>query len=680
MNIEHHCMHGHTEHNNSQKDPLTRAHNGEHDKHEGHSEEMFKKLFWISLFLTLPVIVYSEMIQEWLKFSPPAFPGSNFIPLVFGSIVFFYGGSVFLKGALAELKIRLPGMMTLISLAITAAYIYSVGSSIFGGEMEFFWDLSTLITIMLFGHWMEMKSVSRAKGALKELAKLLPDVAELDSGKKVLVSELRVGDKLLVRPGSKIPADGMVYEGESEVNESMITGESRSVAKQPGSKTVAGTVNLTGALKISVSETGEGTVLSGIMRLVSEAERSHSRSQILADRAAFYLTIAAISVGVLSFGFWNFAEGAQYAIQRAVTVMVIACPHALGLAVPLVTSISTSIGARSGILVRRRPALESARKVATVLFDKTGTLTFGSHGVTDIWSEKGNDEKQLLQLAASVESRSEHSLGKAVVDKAKESNIQIKQVEGFSTQSGRGIFGSVEGTKIAIGGPKLIDEKGKKPSPELSSKISGAESDGKTIIYVFAENDLMGVIALTDMVRPESKEAVEALKRSGIKVAMLTGDSEAAAGYVARQLNIDRYFSQVLPEKKAEKVRQLKEEGGLVAMVGDGINDAPALALADVGIAIGAGTDVAVESAGIVLMKNDPRDVHRIIRLSTSTYSKMVQNLWWAAGYNIIALPLAAGVLAPVGIIISPAIGAVLMSASTIIVAFNAQLLRKFKM
>lgn len=673
--------HHYCDHHAMQNMPAKHQDHTEHDKHAGHSPDMFRDRFWLSLVLTVPIVLYSHMIQMWLNYTMPTFPGSNWIPFILGSVVFWYGGTVFLKSARGELKARQPGMMTLISLAIITAYVYSFFTTFFISGTEFFWELATLIVVMLFGHWMEMRSVTNAQGALKELAKLLPDTAELINGKQVTVSELKMGNIVLVRPGGKIPADGKVVEGESDVNESMITGESKPVDKDKGSEVIAGTVNGSGSLKVEVTKIGESTALAGIMRLVAEAQSSKSRAQILADKAAFVLTIIAILSGIATLIGWLITgESLAFAMERTVTVLVIACPHALGLAIPLVTSISTTLGARNGLLVKQRMALESARNIDTVLFDKTGTLTKGEQSVVDIWPVSGQDLEGVLHLAASVEQTSEHALGRAILNAAKEKNIGLDEPEQFKAIAGHGVEALLHGkNRVAVGGPRLLQVKQLSIPEELRSKIEQADKDGKTVIYVLEDNAVIGVITIADIIREESKQAIDQLKVEGIKVAMITGDSKGVAAYVAKELGLDQYFAEVLPEHKADKVKELQKGGDKVAMVGDGVNDAPALTQADVGIAIGAGTDVAIESAGIVLVRNNPLDIPKIIKLSKATYSKMVQNLFWATGYNVVAIPLAAGVLAGIGIILPPAIGALLMSASTVIVAFNAQLLRNLK-
>ncbi len=657
-------------------------HHEMHDKHAGHNPNMFRDRFWLSLVLTIPVVLYSHMIQEWLGFKMPEFPGSEWLPFVLGSVIFFYGGMVFLKSAWGELKFRQPGMMTLISLAILTAYVYSVATTFFISGTEFFWELATLIVVMLLGHWLEMRSVTNAQGALKELAKLLPDTAELVDGKQVPVSQLKMGDVVLVRPGAKVPADGKVVEGESDVNEAMITGESKPVKKAAGSEVIAGTVNGSGSLKVKVTKVGEYTALAGIMRLVAEAQNSKSRAQILADRAAFYLTIIAVLAGIATLIGWLLAgESLGFAMERTVTVLVVACPHALGLAIPLVTSISTTLGARNGLLVKQRMALESARNINTVLFDKTGTLTKGEQSVLDIWPVSGQKSDGVLHLAASVEQTSEHSLGRAIVNAAKEKSIGLDTPEQFKAIAGHGVEALLHGKNIvSVGGPRLLEAKKVRVPEELKSKVEQANTDGKTVIYVIEDSAIVGVITIADIIREESKQAVNQLKSEGVKVAMITGDSEGVAKYVAKELGLDTYFAEVLPEHKADKVKELQQGGRKVAMVGDGVNDAPALTQADLGIAIGAGTDVAIESAGIVLVRSNPIDIPKIVKLSKATYSKMLQNLFWATGYNVLAIPLAAGVLAGIGIILPPAIGALLMSVSTLVVAANAQLLRKLKL
>ena len=650
------------------------------DKHAGHSVSMFRDRFYVSLVLTIPVVLYSGILRTLFGFEAPAFRGSDLIPLVVSTFVFFYGGLVFLRGALNELRAQLPGMMTLISLAISVAFLYSVISQVVFGGDTLFWELTTLITVMLLGHWLEMRSISSAQGALHELAKLLPDEAEriTDAGtERVSLSELREGDLVLVRPGARVAADGEVVEGASSVNESMITGESRSVEKTVGARVIAGTVNGDGSLKVKVTAIGDRTALAGIMRLVAEAQASRSRAQILADRAAFLLTVVAITVGLITLIAWiAVGKSLGFGIERAVAVLVIACPHALGLAIPLVVAISTTMAARSGLLIRDRTALEAARAIDVVLFDKTGTLTRGEAAVTQVISLDGIDERELLDLAGSVEAESEHALSRAIVAKAKAAGLSPRRVDHFSALPGKGVRGEVGGVVVEVGNRGYFAGK---LEGAVSEKVSKAEAS-ETVVFVARRGEVVGAIALADEVRPESKEAIADLRRLGVRVAMVTGDSRAVADAVAEELGIGEVFAEVLPGQKAEKVKELQRDGSRVAMVGDGVNDAPALTQADVGIAIGAGTDVALQSAGIILIRNDPRDVVRVIRLSRATYSKMVQNLFWAAGYNVVAIPLAAGVLASQGIVLAPAFGAILMSASTIIVAANAQLLRGLRL
>lgn len=650
-----------------------------HDKHAGHNPDMFKQKFWLSLLLTIPTLVFSHTVQSWFGIDW-MFLGSEYIPAIFGVIIFFYGGLVFLKSAKTELQARRPGMMTLISMAITVAFVYSLASTFkLVAGMDFWWELATLVTIMLLGHWLEMASVQNAQGALKELAKLLPDEAELTSGKTIPVNELKHGDLVLVRPGARIPADGEVTKGESDVNESMLTGESKPVKKTVKATVIGGTINGSGSLTVKVTKIGDDTVLAGIMKLVADAQNSKSKTQILADRAAFYLTFIALGAAIATgIGWWLVGQSADFILERIVTVLVVACPHALGLAIPLVTAISTTKAANSGLLVRQRVALESARNVNIILFDKTGTLTKGKQGVVDIVAT--GDKKQLLRLAAAVERESEHPIAHAIVMAAKEANLSVGHATKFSALSGRGAKASVDGKTIHVGGPRLIDELHATISKEVEVAEKQASRDGKTVVYVIQDKKVLGAIMLADVIREESKEAVAMLQSMGMRVAMLTGDSKGVAAWVAKELGLDEYFAEVLPENKAETVKKLQADGSKVAMVGDGVNDAPALTQATIGIAIGAGTDVAIESAGIVLASSDPRGVAKIVTLSRATYRKMQQNLAWATGYNAIAIPLAAGVTAGAGFVLSPALGAVLMSLSTIIVAINAQLLRKFNL
>ena len=656
-------------------------HDHDHDKHAGHSPNMFKQKFWLSLLLTVPTLVFSHTVQSWfgLDFM---FTGSEYIPAVFGTIIFLYGGLVFLKSARGELAARQPGMMTLISMAISVAFVYSllVTFKVVSG-MDFWWELATLVTIMLLGHWLEMASVQNAQGALNELAKLLPDEAEVvdgDATKKVLISELKVGDLLLIRPGAGVPVDGVVVKGSSEVNESMLTGESKPVAKKPDSEVIGGTINASGALTIKATKVGNDTALAGIMKLVEEAQTSKSNTQILADKAAFYLTFVALGAALITWiAWWIAGASAGFILERIVTVLVIACPHALGLAVPLVTAISTTLAAKNGLLVRQRMALEAARNIDVILFDKTGTLTKGEQGVVDVVAK---DKTRMLSLAAALERESEHPIAKAIFQYARGQNVPEIHTTDFSALSGRGVRAKAGGKMVYVGGPRLLEELKLKLDSELQKAAEEASTDGKTVVYVVEDKTVLGAIMLADVIREESKEAVARLHDMGKRVAMLTGDSKGVAAWVAKELGIKEYFAEVLPENKAETVKKLQADGSRVAMVGDGVNDAPALTQANIGIAIGAGTDVAIESAGIVLASSDPRGVAKIVTLSKATYRKMLQNLAWATGYNALAIPLAAGVTSGIGFVLSPALGAVLMSLSTIIVAINAQFLRRIKL
>lgn len=663
----------------SKESPLhqTAAHHG-HDKHAGHNPKMFKQKFWLSFYLTLPVLYFSHTIQDLLGYSAVSFPGSTYIPAILGLIIFFYGGLVFLKSARAELDSRQPGMMTLVSLAISVAFTYSslITLNVIDG-MDFWWELASLVTIMLLGHWLEMASVMNARGALQELAKLLPDEAELvtkQGTRKVGVSELKVNDTVLVRPGAQVPADGTVIKGESKINESMLTGESTPVQKSTDDKLVAGSLNGSGSLTMRVTNIGDNTALAGIMRLVAEAQSSKSKAQLLADKAAAYLFYIALGAAFITAIGWSIAgESSGFVLERVVAVLIIACPHALGLAIPLVTAISTSKAARAGVLVRQRSAIELARTVDVILFDKTGTLTTGEQGVVDIVADS---TKELLTIAASIEQESEHPIAKAIVAKAKAMNARAKSSSGFTALEGRGAQAIVDNTTYYVGGPALLHEQNATLPEKLKTATAQAHQNGQTVVYVISEKTVLGALMIADTIRKESKHAIKTLQSSGKKVAMVTGDSPGVAEWVSKKLGIDEYHAEVLPKNKAEVVKQLQSDGSKVAFVGDGVNDAPALTQADVGIAIGAGTDVAIESAGIVLASSNPQGVSRIIKLSKATYKKMQQNLIWATGYNVIAIPLAAGALASFGFVMSPALGAVLMSLSTIIVSLNAQLLR----
>jgi Cu2+-exporting ATPase len=654
-----------------------------HDKHAGHKTSSFLSKFWLTLILTVPLFLYSDM-AGMIGIHLPQFTGLYFVQLILGTVIYFYCGWIFLSSAYRELKAKLPGMMTLIALAITSAYTYSFYSVLSGSSKNLFFELSSLIAIMLLGHWIEMKSVQSAQGALKELAKLLPDTAEVVKGNTteiVSLNLLRLGDIVLVKPGAKIPADGKIIEGKSELDESIITGESKPVLKTIGEEVIAGSINGDGSLKVEVTKIGELTFLAGVMRLVADAQASKSKLQMLSDKAAFYLTIVAIVAGVITFVAWILSgAGFPTAIERLVAVLVITCPHALGLAIPLVASISTTMAARNGLLVRNRLSLETARKIDTVLFDKTGTLTKGEFGIDTIVANEGVTEEDVLKTAASINAQSEHPLAKAMVDEAKKRKITLLPVNNFERIGGKGAKGNIEGSEFFVGNDALVQEKSISIPGEYQSKIDVLSKQGKTIIHVIANGKLLGSIALADIIREESKEAIKTLKEFGIKTVMITGDSEDVASWVAKETGLDEYFSRVMPDQKAERVKSLQAQGRKVAMVGDGVNDAPALTHADLGIAIGAGTNVAIESAGIILMRSDPRDIPKIFKLSRLTYRKMIQNLFWATGYNVVALPLAAGVLASKGIILQPAVAAVFMSVSTVVVAFNAVLMRRQKL
>ncbi|MGH7549491.1 MAG: heavy metal translocating P-type ATPase [Gemmatimonadota bacterium] len=658
------------------------AHAG-HDKHAGHSVEMFRDRFWLSLALTIPTIIWGHMLPQLIGWHAPAFPGSEWIAPIFGTVVFLYGGRVFLQGAVRELKDRLPGMMTLIALAICVAFVFSAAVTLGFPGMPLWEELATLVTVMLLGHWIEMRSIFQAQGALKELAKLLPATAERLVGERteeVPVDQLRDGDVVLIRPGAGIPADGIVRSGRSSVNESMITGESRPVRKEEGDEVIAGTSNGEGSLRVEVTKTGEDTALAGIMRLVEEAQTSRSRSQALADRAAFFLTLVAVAAGVITAVAWlTLGAEASFVVQRVVSTLVVACPHALGLAIPLVIAISTTLGARNGLLVRDRRGLEEARKLDAVVFDKTGTLTLGEHRVVSMRAVTGVEETDALRLAAAVERDSEHPIARAILAGAEDREIQVPSADGFEAIPGHGVRARVDGRVLKVGGPNLLRQLGVSPAQELADAASDAASKGRSAVYLVEDDRALAVFVIADAIRPESVEAVRRLHENGIEVVMLTGDSRAVADAVAQELGIDTVFAEVLPEDKVKKIEELQSQGKRVAMVGDGVNDAPALVAANVGLAIGAGTDVAVEAGDVVLVRRDPRDVARIVELSKASYRKMVQNLWWAAGYNIVAIPLAAGVLAGYGILLAPAVAAVLMSASTVIVALNAQLLRRLR-
>jgi Cu2+-exporting ATPase len=656
---------------------------GGHDRHAGHSVAMFREKFWLSFALTIPVVVWSSDVQHWFGYTAPSFPGSKLVPAVLGTGVFIYGGLVFISGARRELADHKPGMMTLISLAIIVAFGTSVAATLGFFEIEVWWELATLITIMVLGHWLEMRAISQARGALNALAALLPDTVERVAGadtQSIPLSELRPDDIVLVRPGGRVPADGSVIEGAADVDESMITGESKAVPKGAGARVIAGTVASGGSLRVRVTAIGDQTALSGIMRLVAAAQASGSRSQALADRAAAILFYVAVASGALTFTYWWLSGDTEHALIRTATVLIIACPHALGLAIPLVIAIATALGARNGLLVKDRLALERARSLDMVIFDKTGTLTRGTPAVSDVAAAPGVAEGDLMAQAAAVEFNSEHPLAQAIVAEARRRRVTPLSVTDFKALAGRGAEALVLGRKVLVGGPRLLSESNVLVPSEVEKLTAAWVSQGKTVLYVISQGRLLGAIAAEDEIRPESAEAVSELHRLGIRVAMITGDSQAVADSVARRLGIDEVAAEVLPADKASAVKRFQAGGKQVAMVGDGVNDAPALATASVGIAIGAGTDVAIESAGIVLVRSDPRDVVGAIDLSRATYRKMIQNLVWATAYNVLAIPIAGGLLVRWGFDLPMSVGAIAMSLSTIIVAANAQLLRRVKL
>ncbi|WP_231592593.1 heavy metal translocating P-type ATPase [Methanosarcina sp. Kolksee] len=655
-----------------------------HGNHHTHMLEDFKSRFIVSFVLTFPILLLSPMIQDFFNFELRV-PGADYLTFLLSSVVYLYGGYPFLKGIKEELSEKSPGMMTLIAVAISVAYFYS-SAVVFGlyGKV-FFWELATLIDIMLLGHWLEMRSVMGASRALEELVKIMPSVAHLKKNGEVVdvgVDQLKIGDKVLIKPGEKVPVDGTVVEGTSSVNESMLTGESKPVTKKPGNDVIGGSINGEAAFIVSVEKTGKDTYLNQVVELVRAAQESKSKTQDLANRAAMYLTITALTVGAITFILWILlGQQLVFALERAVTVMVITCPHALGLAIPLVVAVSTSIAAKSGLLIRDRQAFERARNLQAIIFDKTGTLTEGRFGVTDVVSlsgegngtgKDGRDDEKILSLVASLEASSEHPIAAGILESAREKGLQTQSVEEFSSIPGKGVQGLIGGKKFLVVSPGYLEENG---IALKNDKVEEIESQGKTVVFLLEENRALGAVALADIIRKESREAISKLKSMEIKCLMLTGDNRYVAAWVSKELELDDYFAEVLPHEKAEKVREVQAEY-ITGMVGDGVNDAPALAQADVGIAIGAGTDVAIETADIVLVKNDPRDVVDIIRLSRKTYSKMYQNLLWATWYNIFAIPLAAGILYGYGILLSPAIGAVFMSLSTVIVAINAKTLK----
>ncbi len=656
--------------------PDEATHHGGHENHGDHAAA-FRERFALTLALTVPVVAFSGMFQDLLGYTL-AFPGSWLVSPVLGTVIFGYGGWPFLTGAVAELRSRRPGMMLLIAMAITVAFGASLATSFGWSGVEVWWELALLIAIMLLGHWLEMRAVGQASGALSALAALLPDEAELVDGdevRTVQVVDLSAGDVVLVRSGGRVPADGTVISGAAELDESMITGESRPVPRGEGDRVVAGTVATDSALRVRVDAVGEDTALAGIGRLVAQAQGSSSRAQALADRAAALLFYVAVGAAVVTVITWSLLGHPQDAVLLTVTVLIIACPHALGLAIPLVTAISTSLSARNGILVKDRMALERMRKVDVVLFDKTGTLTRGEHRVTGVAAADG-DADEVLRIAGAAEADSEHPLARAIVAAASE-RAPLPAASDFRSLTGRGVEATVEGTRISVGGPGLLRHLELTAPQALAADVAGWQARGATVLYVVRAGAVIGALALEDVVRPESREAIDELHARGVAVAMITGDAQQVADAIAADLAIDEVFAEVLPADKDAAVAELQRRGHVVAMVGDGVNDAPALARADVGIAIGAGTDVAIESAGIVLASSDPRAVVSARHLSGRTYRKMLQNLWWAAGYNIIAIPLAAGALAWAGIVLPMAVGAVLMSLSTIVVALNAQLLRR---
>ena len=666
---DHHAAHGH--HPDA-------GHTG-HDKHAGHDPEMFRRRFWLTLALTIPLVLTSHMVMDWFNYSVDL-PLMEWYGPVLGSIVFLWGGWPFLAGGVAEVRDRQPGMMLLISMAISVAYVASMATSLGWLDLEFWWELAALVTIMLLGHWQEMKAIGQAQNALAALAALIPDEADLVDGdtiRPVPASELQVGDVVLVRPGARVPADGTVVDGSAEVDESMITGESKPVNRSVGDRVVAGTVSTDSSIRIRVNAIGDDTALAGIQRLVADAQASQSRAQVLADRFAALLFYVAVASALVTFFIWWALGDLNEAIVRTVTVLVIACPHALGLAIPLVIAISTAVSAKAGILVKDRLALERMRSINTVLFDKTGTLTKGAHVVTGVAGANSFDNERVVRTAAAVEAESEHPLARAIVSAAGDN---VLKATNFRSITGRGVTADIDGATYAVGGPALLRLRQLEVPASLRDAVNGWEQRGAAVLYLATDTEIVGAMALEDEIRPEARQAVAELREMGVDVAMITGDARQVAEAVGRDLGIANVFAEVLPEDKDKAVSELQQRGITVAMVGDGVNDAPALARADVGLAIGAGTDVAIESAGVVLASSDPRSVAGIIRLSRASYRKMIQNLAWAAGYNIVAIPLAAGAFAWAGVTLSPAVGAILMSLSTIVVALNAQLLRRVQL
>ena len=670
--------HSHEEHEPPMGNSQQPDEHGGHDKHAGHDPEMFRRLFWWNLILAVPVLVFSSQIQDWFGYSITVGWGQWVAPVI-GTVVYLWGGRPFLAGGRAEIRARQPAMMLLIALAITVAYVSSLASSLGVGDLDFWWELAALIVVMLLGHWQEMKAIGQAKGALAALAELLPDIAERETNgviEEVATAELRLGDVVLVRPGGRVPADGVVVGGGASFDEAMITGESRPTRRNEGDRVVAGTVSTDSAVRIRIDALGEDTALAGIERMVKEAQASGSRTQALADRAAGALFYLATSAAVLTLIYWTLIGEPGEGVIRAVTVLVIACPHALGLAIPLVIAISTATSARAGILIKDRLALEEMRNVDAVLFDKTGTLTKGNHAVVGHTSVSGWMPDRVLALAAAAEVDSEHPLARAIVAAAS-GNGDIPPALDFEALTGRGVAATVDGLRIAVGGPGLLDHLDLQEPTELTTETEPWRQRGASVLYVIADGAVVGAITLADEIRPESKAAVDALHARGKQVVLITGDARQVAEGVAAELGIDEVFAEVLPKDKDTKVAELQARGLKVAMVGDGVNDAPALARADVGIAIGAGTDVAIESAGVVLASSDPRSITGVIDLSVATYKKMIQNLVWATGYNLLAIPIAAGAFSSLGINLPPAAAALAMSASTMIVAANAQLLRR---
>lgn len=653
---------------------------GDHSGHEHHSPAMFKQRFFVSLILTLPILYFSPQLQSWLGYEALSFPGSGWINPILGIAIYFYGGWPFLQGAWHEFHSKI-GMMTLIALAITVAFIYSIAVSLGLEGKPFYWELATLIVIMLLGHWIEMASVQGASQALEELSTLVPNEAHrMRDGdiEDVPVDQIQTDDVILIRPGEQIPNDGEVIEGSTSVNESFLTGESKPVHKEVGDEVVAGSVNTKGSVQVRVTRVGEDTAISQIMRLVEEAQSSRSRYQALADKVAYWLTIIAISVGTLTFIVWLTLADLIFSINRAVTVLVITCPHALGLAIPLVIANSTGLAARNGILVRDRDSLERAKDIKIVAFDKTGTLTQGKFGVQHIATD-GMDENQALSIAAALENPSEHPLAKAIVDSAKQRQLDLPQMKDFQTIPGRGVEGIIDGQTYRVGRPEWVQEQNLTFPDSLQQAIDRADKRGESAVVLITLDRVIAVIAMADQVRERARTTIDRLHEMGIQAVMITGDAEAVARTVAEDLGIDRYYARVLPEDKVNRIKELKKEAP-TAFVGDGINDAAALLEANMGLAIGAGTNVAIESADLVLVEDDPLDAVKALVLAKKTYGKMIQNLFWATGYNVIAIPLAAGVLSAWGFVLSPAVGALLMSLSTVIVAINAMMLQRAKL